>query len=176
MAASNVRQNRSLWVRASASRSVSSVTGNSAAHGRPFLVNQHRARFRQFLDNSVKPRLHVANILDFHTLNFLPSMNRSFAFLSANERHLYFPAGDAIEHSQIIDPKLEVGQLRRAPQWEPVARTNGRVIFFQARLDCVPELGSVRRRELAELRFRTRRDPDPTLRHETSVVLLRTSK
>lgn len=45
---------------------------------------------------------------------------------------MYFPAGDGIEHSQIIDPKLEVGQLRRAPQWEPVARTNGGVIFFHA--------------------------------------------
>jgi hypothetical protein len=85
-------------------------------------------------------------------------------------------SGDAVEHPQIIDPKLEVGQLRRPPQRESVARTYGRVIFLQARLDRVPEPGSVSRGELAELPFRIRRDPDPAFRHKLIVVLIRTTK
>ena len=43
---------------------------------------------------------------------------------------MYFLSGDAVKHPRIIDPKLEVGQLRRPPQRESVARTYRRVIFL----------------------------------------------
>jgi hypothetical protein len=65
-------QKRLFWDSARASRSVSSVTGTSAAHGRPFLVI--RTAFGQLLDVAAEPRFDLANVLDFHRVTFLPPM------------------------------------------------------------------------------------------------------